>query len=564
MTPQDHVEGGLAEPTELEPDQGTLALARPGPAATRADWEKAAAAVLRKAGRLGEGDPDDAVWARLSRTTLDGIAVSPLGTPELTAAISGQARPTAPGGRDVRVELRGDDLERLNEEALADLDGGATSLWLHTGPDTDLAVVLDGVLLDLAPVVIDAATDPVTVAERFLTHLGSTTPAAGTNLGVSTDASDDDLVAVARLALDAGVLGVVVDASAVHDRGASEAQELGWSIVAAARVLRVLESAGIPVARSVGLVEFRYAATDEQFLTIAKLRAARLLWARLQEICQASPVEQRQHAVTSRPMMSRYDPWVNMLRTTVAAFSATVGGADAVTVQPFDRPLGRPDAFGRRIARNQMALLTDESHVGAVTDPAGGAWGVERLTHDLAVAGWEFVQALETGTSLADAVAATVERRDRDIATRRRPLTGLTEYPNLAENLPERDGEPDDVRRYGAAFEALRDEPAGSPVFLATMGPVAAHTARATFATNLFAAGGIPVATDPYDGQPVVCLAGTDAAYDESGADTAAALRRAGAERVIVAGKPREWADDSCAMGVDALAFLHRTREALA
>ena len=262
-------------------------------------------------------------------------------------------------------------------------------------------------------------------------------------------------------------------------------------------------------------------------------------------------------------MMSRYDPWVNMLRTTVAAFSATVGGADAVTVQPFDRPLGRPDAFGRRIARNQMALLNDEAHVSAVTDPAGGAWAVERLTHDLALAGWDVVQALEGGASLDDAIAATVAQRDEQVATRRLPITGLTEFPNLAETLPERDGEPDDVRRYGAAFEALRDEPATTPVFLATLGSVAAHTARATFATNLFAAGGIAVATASYDGQPVVCLAGTDAAYDESGADTAAALRQAGAERVIVAGKPREWADDSCAMGVDALAFLRRTREAL-
>ena len=184
-------------------------------------------------------------------------------------------------------------------------------------------------------------------------------------------------------------------------------------------------------------------------------------------------------------MMSKYDPWVNMLRTTVAAFAATVGGADAVTVQPFDRPLGRPDAFGRRVARNQMALLVDESHVGTVTDPAGGAWAVERLTHDLAVAGWEFLQALDGGASLDDAVAATVAERDHQVATRRRPLTGLTEFPNLAETLPERDGEPDDVRRYGAAFEALRDEPAATPVFLATMGSVAAHTARATFATNL-------------------------------------------------------------------------------
>ena len=402
------------------------------------------------------------------------------------------------------------------------------------------------------------------LAERFLAHLGDTTPAPGTNLGAPADASDDDLVAVARLALDAGVLGVVVDASAVHDRGASDAQELGWSIVAAARVLRVLEAGGIDVERAAGLVEFRYAATDDQFPTIAKLRAARLLWSRLLEICGAAPADQRQHAVTSRPMMSAYDPWVNMLRTTVAAFAATVGGADAVTVQPFDRPLGRPDAFGRRIARNQMALLTDEAHVGAVTDPAGGAWAVERLTHDLAAAAWDVVQDLETGTSLDEAIAATVATRDEQVATRRLPITGLTEFPNLAETLPERDGEPDDVRRYGAAFEALRDEPAATPVFLATLGSVAAHTARATFATNLFAAGGIRVETGSYDGQPVVCLAGTDAAYDESGAETAAALREAGAGRVVVAGKPREWADDSCAMGVDALAFLRRTREALA
>ena len=275
-------------------------------------------------------------------------------------------------------------------------------------------------------------------------------------------------------------------------------------------------------------------------------------------------------------MMSRYDPWVNMIRTTVAAFAATVGGADAVTVQPFDRPLGRPDAFGRRVARNQMALLLDESHVGTVIDPAGGAWAVERLTQDLAVAGWEFLQALDGGASLDDAVAAVVAERDRQVATRRRPLTGLTEFPHLAETLPERSGEPDDVRRYGAAFEALRDEPATSPVFLATMGSVAAHTARATFAANLLAAGGIAVVVAgptrdadgvlaAYDGQAVACLAGPDAAYDEWGADLVARLREAGARHVIVAGKPRDLdVDDSCAVGVDALAFLRRTREVLA
>ena len=144
--------------------------------------------------------------------------------------------------------------------------------------------------------------------------------------------------------------------------------------------------------------------------------------------------------------------------------------------------------------------------------------------------------------------------------------------------LPER--EPDEtadrVRRYGASFEALRDDPAPAPVFLATVGTVAAHTARATFAANLLAAGGVAVdvagptanadeLVAAYDGQAVVCLAGSDPTYAEWGAAAIAALRAAGARRVILAGKPGDLdVDDSCAMGVDALAFLNRTREHLA
>ena len=160
-------------------------------------------------------------------------------------------------------------------------------------------------------------------------------------------------------------------------------------------------------------------------------------------------------------------------------------------------------------------------------------------------------------------IAETVARRDAEVAKRKRPITGLTEFPNLAEELPVRDGDPDPVRRYGASFEALRDEPATAPVVLATLGSVAQHTARATFATNLLAAGGIAVTTEPGAGR-VVCVAGTDAAYDEQGAEVAAELRSNGATWVIVAGKPRDWADDSCALGVDALDFLTRTRSKLA
>src|SRR3546814_2387694 len=207
--------------------------------------------------------------------------------------------------------------------------------------------------------------------------------------------------------------------------------------------------------------------------------------------------------LTSLPMLSKYDPYVNMLRTTVASFAAGVGGAEAVTVLPFDSALGVPDAFSRRIARNTSSLLISESHVAKVVDPAGGSYAVERLTDDLAKAACaEFdrieavggiVVALEDG-SLRSRIDAVVAERDDQIAHRTRPLTGVSEFPNLAEVLPERAPHPNtDVRRYGAAFEALRDQPASTPVFLATLGPIASHTTRATFAATLFAAGGVAV-----------------------------------------------------------------------
>jgi methylmalonyl-CoA mutase len=604
------VEGGLAEPTELEPEQGSLELADPGDRWTSADWEKSAAAVLRKARRLGDDDPDSRVWEKLSRTTLDGIAVLPLGTAAVLDEVATSGRPTRSGDWDIRVHLNGPDVKLANEAALVDLNGGATSLWLELGAGLtpeDLDATLADVLLDLAPVVLDAPADPLAAAEALVAVLDDrgVTPADGTNLGadpigarvrgvVSTGSTTENeataegtLVAVAELARAAGTLGVVVDATAVHDLGASDAQELGYSLAVGAAYLRTLTDAGIPLDEALGLIEFRYAATDEQFPTIAKLRAARRLWARVVELSEGSVTAQRQHAVTSRPMMSKYDPWVNMLRTTVAAFGAGVGGADSVTVLPFDSVLGRPDAFGRRIARNTSSLLIAESHVAHVADPAGGAYAVEKLTDDLARAGWAELGRIEEAGGIEAALAdgsmraridETVARREEEVARRRRPLTGVTEFPHLAEVLPER--EPDEtvgrVRRYGASFEALRDDPATTPVFLATMGSVAAHTARATFASNLLAAGGIavdvagPTATADelvaaYDGQPVVCLAGSDPTYAELAPAAITALRDAGARWVILAGKPDDLdVDDSCAMGVDALAFLNRTREHLA
>lgn len=552
-----------------EPDEvSDLRLEAPEDHHTLSDWEAATAAVLRKARRLGDEDPDAAVWDRLTRTTLDGLALRPLGTPALLEDLQTSGRPARGGDWDVRTRVAD------NASALADLDTGATSLWLRVSSDTDLADALDGVLLDLAPVVLDATDEPAALAEAFTSYAADRELHPATNLGGLDPA-------IARTARGLGILGGLVDATGVHEQGASDVQELGWALARAAVFLRDAEAAGLGVDDAAAALEFRLAATDEQFVTIAKFRAARRLWDRVLELSGAAPAPMRIHAVTSRAMAGKYDPWVNMLRGTVAAFAAGVGGADAVTVTPFDEPLGAPDAFGRRIARNTSALLLLESHVGKVDDPAGGAYAVERLTDDLAVAAWAELGLIESDGADAfdERVAAVVAERDKEVARRTRPLTGISEFPNLAETLPSRPADPtaSPVRRYGAAYEALRDEPVATPVFLATMGSVAAHTARATFVTNLLAAGGIAVeAAGPttavadvvsaYDvSSPVACLAGPDAAYAEWGADLIAALREAGAQRVILAGRPGELdVDDSAALGDDALAFLSRTREALA
>jgi methylmalonyl-CoA mutase len=554
------VQGGLDQLDELQPEPGALALASADDGWSRADWEKAAATVLRKMRRMTEDDPDSQVWQELARQTLDGIVISPLGTPDLLERLVIAGRPARAGAWGVRSEIS------TNQDALTDLAGGVTSLWVRAGSAPDWSALLDGVRLDLAAVVLDGA-DP----EGFLSYADGGALAAGTNLGFDARTATREQAAVATRA---GVLGFVADATVVHDRGASDVQELGYAMSVGAQALRALVETGLPVDDAAALIEFRLAATVEQFPSIAKLRAARRLWARVLELSGAEARGMCLHAVTSRPMMSVYDPWVNLLRTTVAAFAAGVGGADAVTVIPFDGPLGRPDDFGRRIARNTSALLIAESHVAAVTDPAGGSYAVEKLTDDLAVAAWELFGRLDEGADLVPMVAATVAERDHQIATRVRPITGLTEFPNLSEVLPERQGDPDGVRHYGAGFEAMRAAPPTAHVFLATLGPVAAHTARVGFASNLLAAGGIAVdvagatagvddLVAAYDGQAVVCLAGTDAAYAEWGEAAAAALRAGGAQRVIVAGKPAAWADDSCARGVDAIEFLTRTREAL-
>jgi methylmalonyl-CoA mutase len=586
-----------------------LDLAAEFPQATREQWQELVAGVLRKSGKLPEDFPG-APESKLVTRTYDGIEIQPLYTAEDVPGETGFpglppfVRGSRPDGRistgwDVRARFTGADAREVNRAILADLEGGVTSIWLSV-PPASIADALNEVYLDLAPVVLDAGASYEEAAsellalfdEREIPASEATAVLGADPIGLAARTGSAAVLEPAA-ALAARVAGkypkvrtIVADGLPFHEAGGSDAQELGALVAAGVTYLRSLTDAGLDAETAAGQLEFRIAATADQFSTIAKLRAGRRLWARVAEVCGfASPM--RQHAVTSPSMLTRRDPWVNMLRTTVACFGAGVGGADAVTVLPFDAAIGQPDAFSARIARNTHAVLLEESKLAGVADPAGGSWYVEKLTDDLAHAAWAEFTAIEgagglvaelASGALAGRLAETWEKRAKRIATRRDPLTGVSEFPNLAEKpvvrtpleSPVDDGLP--RHRYAEGFEALRDasdaylaEHGERPkIFLATLGPVAAHTARAGFAANLFQAGGIeavnPGATDDLpgafraSGARIACLCGTDDAYAAQAAEVAAAL---GADHVLLAGKC-EFAgvDGNVFAGCDALEVL--------
>ncbi|MGW8633741.1 methylmalonyl-CoA mutase family protein [Streptomyces sp. NPDC055793] len=594
----------------LLPDDG-LDLAAEFPHVTHEQWQHLVAGVLRKSGREV---PDDEAEAALSTALEDGLRVRPLYTARDAAPDPGLPglAPFVRGGRAQAARIGGWDVRQRHTVAegasvMTDLENGVTSLWLVVGesagiPVTALDGALDGVYLDLAPVVLEAG-DAFEPAARALLRLheerGVPADTVRGNLGgdplgheARTGRSYETapVTELARLCAERhpGMRALTVDALPYHEAGGSAAQELGCSLATGLAYLRDLTAAGLDIAQSLAQLEFRYAATADQFLTIAKLRAARRLWARVAEVCGA-PREgaQLQHAVTSPVMMTRRDPWVNMLRTTVAALAAGTGGADAVTVLPFDHALGLPDAFARRIARNTSTILIEESHLTRVIDPAGGSWYVERLTDELADAAWTFFQdieraggqaaALRSGT-VGERLADTWAVRSAKLAKRREPVTGVSEFPHLAEKPVVREPAPEPpsgglprVRR-DESFEVLRARSdahlaatgARPRVHLAALGPAAAHTARLTFAANLFQAGGIEAVTDGdfgASGAREVCLCSSDALYGEQAESTAAALREAGAEHVFLAGRPGPYTgvDTYVFAGCDAVAVLSAT-----
>jgi methylmalonyl-CoA mutase len=613
-------QGQAQVPAEHEVPED-LALAAEFDAATREQWRELVAGVLRKAGRENLPDP---VEQALATTVATGVTIEPLytaedagdlpsttGVPGLAPFVRGSRAGSdpesgVPGGWDVRQRHAHPDVAVTKEAIAADLENGVTSLWLVVGegaiPVDSLGDVLSDVLLDLAPVTVHGGPR---AADAFLTLVdGRTDLAAGSCLGLdplglqAATGQAQDLTALAgvarRAAVHPGLRTVVVDATVFADAGASAVEELGCSLAAGTAYLRALTDGSLSVDEAFAQLEFRYSASADQFTTIAGLRAARRLWDRVGEVVGATAEVrgQRQHAVTSSVMTTKRDPWVNLLRTTVACFAAGVGGADVVTVQPFDAALGLPDAFSRRIARNTQSLLVEEGHLARVLDPAGGSWYVESLTDQLAQRAWDWFTEIERAGGLPaalesglvrDRLAAAWDARAERIAHRKDAITGVSEFPNLAEKLPERQPAADllptgGLPRVRAAqeFEELRDRAeraaTGPRVYLATIGPVAKHTARATFAANLFQAGGLETPSgDGIDGfaqagTTVACICGTDKDYASGAATLAEQLREAGAHQVWLAGKPDlavDGVDGYVFTGCDALAALRTVHDEL-
>lgn len=446
-----------------------LRLASEFDPATRDQWRAMVEKVLRRSGTEFDA---------LTSQTYDGFALQPLYTADDTSTDPGLPglSPFTRGGRpdgavatgwDVRQRHAHPDPAVTRQAVLGDLENGVTSLWLVVGasgvPLDALPDVLDEVYLDLAPVTLDAGAD-VAAAARVLLDIhedkGIQASEVRGNLGADPlglrartgEPHDVDSVAevVGIAERYANLRSVVVDALPYHEAGSSDGQELGYALATAVAYLRALTQAGLSVDDAAQQLEFRFAATADQFGTIAKLRAARRLWARVAEVSGTNtPVPQ--HAVTSSTMMTRRDPWVNMLRTTLACFAAGVGGADAVTVRPFDAAIGLPDAFARRIARNTQSILLEESRVAGVIDPAGGSWYVERHTDELAKAGWAVFQEVEKAGGLAAAldaglvderIAAVRDARTARLDAKDEVITGVTVFPNSDEKPLTRSPEP--------------------------------------------------------------------------------------------------------------------------
>ena len=495
-----------------------LSLSGGFPEATESDWlagvEKALKGgglerITRKQSRRADRSPRFIVRAIFQAQTIQTASQA---TRLLFAAQTPLLNQHLPW--DIRQRFTHPDPKQTNAEILRDLERGVSSIELALDCSgqygcaietaDDLAAVLYGVHAGIATIALDHQGKGIGASRaellsawaeqqanpgqlKFAFNIDVFEPL--TRLGPS-NVDLDEAVVKAKTATEmlskqfALATTLRVDARPAHEAGASEAQELACLIAAGIDLLRRLEAAGMARAAAARQIIFTLSASANYGIEIAKLRAARRLWARCLEALEVDPHSMKLQAVTSARMLTKYDAWTNMLRNTAACFAASVGGADIITVRAFNEALGRPEELGRRIARNTQIMAMEESGLGRVADPSGGAWFTETVGDELAEAAWAEFQQIESeggyGQSLIDGklqarIAEVHAARMKDVERRKIPITGVSEFPLLDEiGAPNADIAPAPARRHEGAlnpvrisepFEDLRDAAAGQKPF---------------------------------------------------------------------------------------------------
>jgi methylmalonyl-CoA mutase len=656
-----------------------LKLASEFPAADYASWRQLAESGLKGA----------SFDKKLVTRMLDGFAMQPLYTNDdqddatrlihqvLCAAVDAK---DAASGWDIRQLHDHPDPKSVNAAILDDLENGATSVLLcldaaaRTGADitsgdagidgiaihclADLDAILDDVYTNLATVALDAGAAAIPAAALLAARLekdgqnsadadddfaSDAAPAFNIDpigtlaaTGCLPVSADDAIKQAADIAADLidrfpHATAITVNGAPFYNAGATDGQELACLLAGGVTYLRALTDTGMVIDQAAGAIAFNVAVGTDFFAGIAKLRALRLMWSRVLSASGVDDATITINAVSAEMALSKVDPWVNMLRTTVTSLSAGLGGADSVICLPYDHLIGLSDGFARRIARNTQLILQEESNVHRVID---------NLTRELASNAWGRFQSLEAkggiikalaDGSLQKEISEIWQNRANRVATRRDPLTGVSEFPNITEAKVTCDAQdlttirkeakarqtgfkdaigisledlitaaksgatiaqmyealygkaagttidPLPTHRLSESFETLRDRADAHKastgkfpqIFLANLGPVAKHTARAMFARNFFEAGGIEAITnngfaDASDaakafgesGARIAVICGSDPQYADMAADIAKALKQAGATRIYLAGHPGDARAHYEAAGIDDFIFI--------
>ena len=595
--------------------ESPLTLAGDFDAPSRQDWETEVLRVLNRRRPEGKELSIEQAMKRLTTTTVDGLAIDPLytrddrdlGHPGVTPFTRGASlRTGAIHAWDITQLHEDPDAAFSNAAVLADLTRGATSLWLRVDPDAiaaaDVAGVLAGVFPELARLRVSSRTDQDAAARALAAFWRASGKAdqVGGNLGL-------DALGHAALTGEPPEFGpqrewvgttltefgkaraIAVDSLVYDDAGAGDVDVLAFAIATAVEYLRDLEATGIAPAEAFRTIAFRVPANADQFMTIARLRALRRLWARVGEV-SGVPAGARgavQLAVTSWRMITRDDPWVNLLRGTIATFAAAAGGAESITVLPHDTAWGLPTDFSRRMARNIQLLAAEESNLGRVADPAGGSGYVESLTDQLAGRAWARFGEIEAAGGMTAALAdgrvaewidATVAARGVRLANRRQPITGVSMFPAVNETPLDVRPRPENPvfgglapRRDSEVFEGLRDRVAAADpqpqVFLACLGARRDFGPREQFTANVLQVAGIGhpsseggtaseiVAQVRATGARIVILCSSAKVYAAQAIEVASALKDAGVATVLIAGRRTETGADNAAEVIDGEIF---------